>query len=518
MITVGALFTSCANFDEPTPRTFGDGPSIEISDPVIADESFTFTVTPAAGTNYYSYAVVESDEVEEIDAEALLKDQIECLTSNVLKASVKPTYTETMSEGGEPFCEPNTSYVIYAVAGDANGVPGKVNAVKVRTTDQVSPQYSTEASSSKENMYILPFSENIYRGEGKVTAQYFVEWADDPFVDVAEEDIKVEIDGNDAIFTINNVPANCYVLISFETGAFVDNAGNKCNSMESGLNESMTGFKGCYFQMESDAMPITEDNLTSPEAGTISDWQQPIVLTFENSIFENEFTESDIKVIYKGASKTTTFNVTEWTVGENTLSFNLPEEPLSGDVISFVIGEGIITDVYGNGNAESQLNSVYKYDLTKWNLVGVGTFSYSIWWEGDDPEQALYVNGDDPTQYKLTNWGGDVDFIFNVAEDGTITWEPFKCGYDEDYESYIFAYDLASVGAPVGSYYDSETGTFNFEIYYLLPDIGAVYDKSFESPETFVLNPANAKASKGAKISGKKSIKVKKNKGMLKTL
>ena len=58
---------SCNSWDDEQTQNYGDGPAITIDLTTTADSSFTFTVNPAQGTNYYTYTVVEGTEAEEVE-------------------------------------------------------------------------------------------------------------------------------------------------------------------------------------------------------------------------------------------------------------------------------------------------------------------------------------------------------------------------------------------------------------------------------------------------------------------
>ena len=79
---------SCNSWDDEQTQNYGDGPAITIDLTTTADSSFTFTVNPAQGTNYYTYTVVEGTEAEEVDASLLLKNAIGGIAGGTAVAAI----------------------------------------------------------------------------------------------------------------------------------------------------------------------------------------------------------------------------------------------------------------------------------------------------------------------------------------------------------------------------------------------------------------------------------------------
>lgn len=47
-----------------------------------------------------------------------------------------------------------------------------------------------------------------------------------------------------------------------------------------------------------------------------------------------------------------------------------------------------------------------------WSKVGTGTFTYTKWWEGEDSGYEVFQRDDNPNMYKITDWGGGVDYVW----------------------------------------------------------------------------------------------------------
>lgn len=103
--------------------------------------------------------------------------------------------------------------------------------------------------------------------------------------------------------------------------------------------------------------------------------------------------------------------------------------------------------------------------------VGIGTYTYTQFWEGDDEDLVISKSSADNT-YRIANWGYGVNFEF--------TWDPAtnKCvvpeqwtGYTHDSYGDVFVSDLPSYTDEVTyddfpCYYDPETQTFTFNLIY----------------------------------------------------
>ena len=376
ILAIGMSLTGCTDWDDAVTESYGAGPEISVSVAATADDSFSFTLSPASGTNFYSYVVKEGAEAAELDGYSLLKQQYAGVDAGLLNATDNATATIEVA------ASPNTSYVIYAVAANDKGIVGNVATQVVKTTDAGIPYPTGMATDGDAVAAQVAFSENIVRGEGAVTAQYFVEWTGE-FVDVAAEDITVTVSGNAATFVFANVPASATVLVSWAEDAFMDYAGNGCQAFTSGLNDEGTDFAGVYFNVTDVPFDITAENATSPAEGeSFQDWTAPIVFTFDMDVYKNDalLEGGEVKVMYSHEGKVSTIEVPNnyWGVNGSNLIVYLPEEPVYGDWVGISIAEGTIYDVYGNPNNAVTLENVwlYSYGYTRDMVLGNYTVSY----------------------------------------------------------------------------------------------------------------------------------------------
>ncbi len=392
-------FASCNTWEDEHSENYGDGPSVDISLSTTTDSTFTFTVNPATGTQYYSYAVVQADAAEDVSESDLLSGALGGVTNEVLKYADDNSVTVDMRNAkGAPMCTPNTSYVVYAVAANDKGITGLVKSLVVKTSDGSAPTF--EEFATKDSATTVTFSENVALGTGTISATYYKEWDITHPVTVAAKDIHTSISGNNVVLTVDSVPAGAYVAYSWTEGAFVDSKGNKCPAMNSSLSLTIGKWSGVYVHLPNASWTIEDDNFTSPKAGSLVTNYATFAgtITFAENVYRNDaMVESgDIAVVYSNAKKTSTISLdpSDWSVSGNTVTFKLPEAAAAGDIITVKIKEGVIFDVFGNGNEAytSTAKTVWwKYfAMTKAMLLGTFNLSYTSSYD-DTPE--LYDGG-----------------------------------------------------------------------------------------------------------------------------
>ena len=452
---------SCNSWDDEHTQNYGDGPAVTIDLTTTADSSFTFTVNPAQGTNYYTYTVVEGSEAAEVDASLLLKNAIGGIAGGIKKYSENASVTETMrnAKTNAPLCSPNTSYVVYAVAASDKGVIGKVTSLVVTTTDGETPVVEDMASS--DSYATVKFSENVALGDGSITAKYYLEW-DPAFAakDIAAEDITTTINGSDVKFEVNNVPAGAYVFVSWTEGAFVDSKGNKCPAMNSDFNMNTGALEGVNMHLANVAWDINPANI-GPDAGSlISDyktWQGTI--TFEENVYRNDYEvqTGDIYVKYANSKKSTTIALdpSDWEIKDNVVTFRLPETAAAGDIITVGIKENVLFDVCGNGNnafVSSTDDAWWKYFApTKDMVLGNFGFTYVSYFD------------DEPKWYE----GGNISIAENPEEENGIIVSNFYLdgsqleGYVDVAAGKMYLYS----GQVIGTYTNSKGTTYGLALF-----------------------------------------------------
>lgn len=386
LMAIGGLFmTSCATFDDPVTENYGEGPAVTITVTETTDSTFTFSVK-APNAAYYSVLVDESAEVAELDATSLYKGAYSSLYNKVVSASGEnATFTYNMrSANGKPLCLPNTTYQIYAVAGNDKGVIGEVAVQAVTTTDALAPRPTQYVYDEEEKVMYVLFSESIARGEGAVTAVTYKYMDLVSGVIAPEEvaDIKVVVSGNEIAIAVPNTPAGAFVAFSWEAGAFVDAVGQPCNALSSGFSTTAGDFVGLYGQNATTTFAITDANITAPEHGSvIENWETFMgTITLDYNVYPvSSMAENAFSVTYTGAKsvKTITLDSERWAVNNNMIYFVLPEAPAPGDIVTVSIAEGVVTDAYGNSNeAFTSTEAWWKmFDFTATEDMVLGSFN-----------------------------------------------------------------------------------------------------------------------------------------------
>lgn len=367
LFATGLLLTGCTGFDDVSSVSYGDGPAISIDILATTDSTFTFKISPATGTLYYSYLVEAVATPKELDGQVLIRNGYSGIVSGVQTTEKQSTYTVNMRSGnqdnGNALGLPNTTYQIYAVAASKEGVTGDVGIKSVTTTDLNIPAIKgTEVDSISVD---VTFTESVKLGEGKVTAQIYRKW--DLINPIALEEFEIDVNNDIVTFTAPDMHAGTVIAISWEAGAFVDLAGNKCKEQLSLYNFTSGKFEGVFFQIENVEFEIVKDNFISPAIGSyFNDWQAfEGVIKFDFDIYRDEANgkTGDVKTSYRNANRTITVNLPmdAWEISGNELKFKLIEAPTIGDTISVIFDEGVIYDIYGNSNVEFISNEV------KWN-------------------------------------------------------------------------------------------------------------------------------------------------------
>lgn len=415
-----AALTGCTTFDDEHSEHYGEGPAVAINLTETKDNSFTFTVNPAEGTNYYAYTVVEGDKAEDVSEDNVLKKTMGGISEAIVNYSKAASTTVNMlNSKGEGICSPNTSYVVYAVAANANGVTGKVQSLVVKTTDGDAPTLKPYEAGDPSAETTVTFSENVFKGEGTVSAQYYQRWGNGEPIDVPADKVHAAIDGAKVTFTVDDVPAGAFVLYSWTEGAFNDSFGNKCPAENTVMGDE--GFVGVWNRQPLKPFAIEAEQFTPASGGIIGEYDKFTgVITFAFDVFRstNEEAEDcvktgDLSLTYSNAKRTTTINLdpSDWSVKGKTVTFKMPEAPAEGDKVTLKIKEGVIMDINGNGNeAFASADVAWKYDgYTATEAMLTGNFTLTYYSAAGKKEVTNHVT---ITKAPANN-EDNVDFIIN---------------------------------------------------------------------------------------------------------
>lgn len=227
----------CTEFEDYAPVNMGEGPAVTLSVEKTNVDAFNLTVTPAEGTVYYAYIV--TNQAQTIDAETLLEAGYE--GAELLKAAETPSLSKAYNNQTI-----GTTYYVYAVASDANGLCGAVASATIDLPDTEAPYL---VSVPDGNLYkatnngrsvTLTYNETVTRGEGAIT--YNVTKGD--LTSYANGTIEtVVINGESVTITLPESvafdanEAKSYVFLDFAAGAFVDGAGNQSAALKGGVDQ-----------------------------------------------------------------------------------------------------------------------------------------------------------------------------------------------------------------------------------------------------------------------------------------
>lgn len=433
ILLAGVGFVGCTDFDDPVVEKYGDGPSVSIEVTATSDSAFTFTVTPASGTQYYSFVVAPGDAPQKLNAASLLKGSYNGLAGAVLKAEKAASYTCDMYAKGAPLCAPNTTYQIYAVAASDKGMTGEIATASVTTTDGNVPAPKTFKGDAAKKSVAVTFSEPVVRGEGVISAKYYKEWDLTNPVVLAENEFTVGIKGNIVTFAAPETPAGAFVAYSWEAGAFKDSYGNNCRAMNSGLNINTGKFVNVCARNAQKPFVIADSNITAPVAESVfPNWQEfegEITMDFDLYRNDEKVKTGAISIVYTGEVQSSVIKLTaeQWHVAGNKLTFTLPSAPMPGDIVKVEIAEGAFTDVYGNPNAAYTSEKVWWKFFAMTKEMILGTFDFS------------YVSASNDKVY----------------EGGTVTIEE-----DPEEENGVIIHDLFLEGSKLPGRYDVTLGKF----------------------------------------------------------
>lgn len=391
-----ALMVGCAEFDEPVSAVYTETPGISVEKVSVADSTVTFKITiDTVNTTFFAYSFFEGD-VDAPDSTLLLKkaaggkavlSKVGAKDSEIKDGVITKTYSKLM---------PDQDYSLYAVASSNMGMIGSVSGATAHTTDGLAP-YLTAVKSNK-NTLELTFSENVKAGKGAVTAQYL------SILDYAKvygaDSLDIQIDGkNVAIQCLDTiVPTGAYVMISWETGAFVDAKGNACNAQTTVLDPVTAKFtNNCYLRNDTVNFAIAKSNLVNADGSFLSA-SNIFEVKFDMPIYEFD-DESGLapSLIIDAAGYTINLTDVDYLIQDSSLYIVSNKDLINyGSYVGVSIPAGFICDVNGNVNNAYSLAKVWlrSYGLDRSAVLGkwdVATYSY---FEKKDTVMSMIITAD----------------------------------------------------------------------------------------------------------------------------
>lgn len=214
--------TSCLKFEEPKSLEVvnAGAPAVEVSG--VTENTFTATITPAAGTNFYAYAVLEGEVNPKVSASNLLKVKV---GSNIAEGlvDVKNEATKTLALKG---LVGNTKYTVYAAATNEQGQVASVTTLEVLTDDKTAPSIKAKAISKVGQ---IQFTEPVKLVSGKkawVTYYKIYDPTDSVTMEIPAKNMAVK----GAVLQLTppeHIPG-AYTIYTYEEGLVTDYVGQKC--------------------------------------------------------------------------------------------------------------------------------------------------------------------------------------------------------------------------------------------------------------------------------------------------
>jgi len=451
LFAIAILFLAgCMKFEHETPteREYVKEPEIVFTK--VADSSFTFRLTAAQGTGYYSYVVVPGQDI--------IADSVMVLKTGVPGAISKKTVKASDHSSIEVTVSGLDTYSWFTVASASSSVQGSVGKLvqkTVRTSDSACPE--VVQFTSKENAVKIQFSESVSHADGQdvfAVAYPKLYVTGTPVIErTSASSLKVEDDVVTVSFDEIGIPGTWYT-VNFPEGTFVDEAGNKCPGLASKFYFDENGnicCDGVFGFLENKALEVK-----MPAQESIRDCRLWISLDVSTEL-EGFSEEARLRTIvyHKNGEVSITgeYPMTaglHYLTGDKVIKVRPSFTPESGDRVSFYIPEGACMDIFGNINEEITVPPmIYSSGYSIADVTGKYTFHSSSAFEeyGYGPYDDIVdiIESDDPEK-------GDVMFTGSVAGETivnpvyadfdentgrlTLDLSPFVFGYENDGQSY----------------------------------------------------------------------------------
>ena len=405
--SVTALLTifmvGCTKFDEATSEQYAPAPDFSIdATAAVADSSATFKIAiDKVNTTRFAVALLNDSVAAEEYPESmtLLKGNVDpkarvCkFNADTLAmrsdTTVSYVYKDLLVQitGSEisytySGLEPNTPYTFVAVVSNKFGMTGDVKGLPVTTTDNLAPALAKASRSESYGSLTFAFSENMQRGDGKVSVKYYAPYDFSITGTVPEENIKCEIKGKEVSVSCDSVPAGALMLVSWEAGAFKDIKGNNCNAVVTEMNMK-TGRvdNGCYFMVANEPFSFTKAGVEklgetfvdyTTFMPTIS-YNKPLYVQYDEDDESAEiallYVKDDVQVLLPAL----------WDVADSAIVIGFKKEMDYGAKVSFSIPAGAVVDAFGNPNKAFVVEDAWmrSYGLTDNDIVGLYDVSYA---------------------------------------------------------------------------------------------------------------------------------------------
>ena len=456
LLTISAilmlLVTGCEMFppdDSQTQPITVEKP--EISGVSADDTSMTATITPVAGTGFYSYAVIAGPR-QTLDPSTLLGlGYSNAVISGI--ANYAEQQSLTISTDG---LSRNVMYYIYAVAASEQGVPSEIEVDSVYTSNSLTPNITGSFSIDTVGVvFAVPFTENVeLSGNGNVYVSYYKvnDLADS--VNTKKQVVPADslsVEGNVLYVAVPDKTPGLYITLSWDAGILVNSAGTP--------NPAWTND---YYNKQNLRMRAGREawnldyQIVRGEDGDTTYYAADSLFTFlpeEAPAFYAWFTPEKEIVAGSGAVRVTVNspNGDVLSYDDEILGFSadgdvavgISRSLTAGDRLVYSFPAGTFQDVYGNPNAAFTTEEIYmcSYGYAPEDIEGEYQGIGTSYFDG----LGYYLNFDDPMNVNIEIEVVDV----NLGEEF------------DNFEANVVIRNLMYTDSEVYGYFDTMTGTIS---------------------------------------------------------
>ena len=438
-------------------ETLASAPSATITVDAIQQDVVDFTVTSSAA-GAVSFILVEGAGATAPDGEDLLTLNVADVLEDGSAMLEGDTRSQSFTIGGAgKELDHNTTYTLFAVSANTEGIWSTVVAQEILTGDEtnpelesVSPDVTNDPEVAVDAEFVLTFSESVKLDPTKkFTIGYYEEGVE---VELTED--LIEVSGNTVTLAQpRTAEYNVLVYISYEAGAVTDLVGNPVAAMESGVIDGY--LEGLYFVTVQNSVPVSTENIT-PAIQTAQSDLSTLTITFDEDVFlSDDYSEGDISVsiygIIDGSPFEKIIDIASDFISTSGMvaTITLPEEPDFGEKVALNIAEGALVDVFGNPvEAFESTEAENAWWLKSYNRdinVLVGTYEVTgVNYSGDNYLETLTIalDPENENQVIITGFAGgnaEVVGVFNKDFSTLSIAEPDAPVYVEDgvFELYL---------------------------------------------------------------------------------
>ncbi len=426
--------TSCLKFEEPTSLEVqsAGAPTIEVSG--LTENTFTATITPAAGTNFYAYAVLAGEANPKVSASNLLKVKVGSDIAEGL-VDVKNEATKTIALKG---LVGNTKYTVYAAATNEQGQVASVTTLEVLTDDKTNPTIKAIAVSKVGQ---VQFTEPVKLVSGKkawVTYYKYFDQEDSVTMEIPAKNMAV----NGSVLQLTppkHIPG-AYTIYTYEEGLVTDYVGQECPAqMTARFDILIDIFESDSLVMKGVAgrIPTEKWDLVWEDDNKAGDttiyFTSPYDLSFtfktpEIAVLDAQGYSNVKNGVGFAYSSMFGSNASQYVLSksyydinplDSTITFGLGQNLAMYTDVDLSVAAGTFTDMYGNTNNAFSREAIAEY------IYCVST--------GIEGQYVQYLGGNagsdyDPFEVKVVN--DTTAYVYGLYE-GIPNTHPLKAVYDK---------------------------------------------------------------------------------------